>query len=143
MKARALALIMLVGVTAMACTPNQEDEALNDARQVCIDLGFDKEESNDSSDDDGSMTSGELTEYADDLDEEVNQAARAARLDQRWDRLSNAATDGQEWFRQLGIAQDETRSVGERNIAQERADQLDGDEIVNVMRQECRKALAQ
>ncbi|MDX3541620.1 hypothetical protein PV729_09275 [Streptomyces europaeiscabiei] len=142
MKTRALALMMLVGVAAIACTPNQEDEALNDARQVCIDLGFDNEDSEDSSDDDEQMTSGELTEYSDNLDEEVDQAARAARLDQRWDRLSNAVTDSQEWFRQLSISEDGLRSVDERNIAQERAAKLDSDEIVNVIRQECRKALA-
>ncbi|MBE4761336.1 hypothetical protein [Streptomyces caniscabiei] len=88
------------------------------------------------------MNSTEATEYAEGLDEAVNQAAKAARLDQRWDRLSNSITDGQEWFRQVGIAKDVTLSEDERDIAQQQADQLDSDEIVRVMRQECRKALA-
>lgn len=142
MKAQTVALMLVVGVAAIACTPNQEDEALSDVREVCTDLGFDERDSDDPSGITGFMNSTEATEYAEGLDEAVNQAAKAARLDQRWDRLSNSITDGQEWFRQVGIAKDVTLSEDERDIAQQQADQLDSDEIVRVMRQECRKALA-
>lgn len=143
MKARTVALILLVGVAAIACTPNQEDEALSDVRQVCIDLGYGDDESEDSSDDSGTTTSAEWEELADAVDEVANQAARAARLDRRWDRLSNAVTDGQALAEEMAIASDETQPVFDRNTAQEQVDQLDPDGILQVMRQECRKAQAE
>lgn len=139
MKTRTVALLVVVGVCAIACTPSQEDEALSDARQACIDLGYGDD---DSSSDEEATTSAEWTEFADALDGIADQAARAARTDRRWDRLSNAVTDGQEFSEQLSIATDETQPISDRNTAQERADQLDGARIYRVLNQECRKAQA-
>lgn len=131
--------MLAVGVFTISCTSNQED-AVRDVRAVCIDIGFDGKGPEDSTDNDSPTTPEEITKYADNLDDDVNRAARAARLDQRWDRFSNALTDGQEWFRQSAIESDGTRPESERNAAQEQADQLDG--FTDVLRQECRKALA-
>lgn len=141
MKARIVALVLVVGVAAIACTPNQEDEGLRDARQVCIDFGLGDDESEDSSDDSGDTMSTE--ELADGLDELANQAARAARLDRRWDRLSNTVTDMQEWAEKMAITEDEAQPQSDRDTAQQEADRLDSSRLLQVVRQECRKALAE
>lgn len=143
MRIHSVALLAVVGVAAIACTPSQENEALRDVRQACTNLGIGDSESGDDSDDDGATTSKELADLADRMDNTVNAVAKAARTDPRWDRLSNAITDSQEWAKQMAIAIDETRSEVDRSSAQEQANQLEPLHILQVVRQECRKAQAQ
>lgn len=144
MKARIVALVLVVGVAAIACAPNQGEDALSDARQVCIDFGYGDDESEESSDDNtGTTTSADLAELTDGMDKLVNQAARAARLDRRWDRLSNTVTDIQEWAEQTTTALDDTQPELDRDSAKTQADKLDPSNLRRVMRQECRKALAE
>lgn len=143
MRIHSVALLVVVGVAAIACTPSQENEALRDAQQVCIDLGYGNGGSGDSSSDEGDITSTEWSELALDLNGIADQAARAARSDQRWNRLSNSVTDALLWAEQMSIATGPYTSDSERNSAQVQADAIDYLQTARVLKQECRKAQAQ
>lgn len=71
------------------------------------------------------------------VDDQVERAARAARLDARWDRLSNAWTNVQAAYRAKAAT-----LVSDTPAANEALARLDFAGSSQIVQQECRKALA-
>lgn len=146
MLVRRLGVSLVVGVALAGCAASATDTALADVRQACTNLGY---KSDGSSGDGSSASSGETwdaakwSEAADGVDDVANQAARAARADQRWDRLSNAITDLQSMTDLKVDVEDPNLSLADRNNAQAKIDQIGPDGVFRTLDQECRKALAQ
>ncbi|WP_426364091.1 hypothetical protein [Streptomyces sp. E-08] len=80
---------------------------------------------------------------ADGLNEEANLAARAARVDPRWNDLSNTVTDFQRLAELSSTIEDQSLTQADRDAAQAQKDAMNPSEVVRSLDQECRKAQAQ
>lgn len=143
---RRLGVGLVVGLALAACT-SETDTALADARQVCSDLGYEggsRDESGGSSDGGtADWDSAKWAEAAAGINDTANQAAKAARADQRWDKLSNAVTDFQALTELTAKVKDETLPQYDRDTAQAQVDRLGPHEVIRVLDQECRKVQAE
>ncbi|MEU9705103.1 hypothetical protein [Streptomyces sp. NPDC047981] len=138
-------MALVMGLVLTGCASPSETAGA-DARQTCENLGYN--DASESADEDSSgnatdtWSAGKWAEVAEDLDEEVNRAARAARADRSWDRLSNAVTDFQRLTELKATIENTSLPQADRDAAQAQHEALNGPEVVRAMEQECRKALA-
>ncbi|MCX5229702.1 hypothetical protein [Streptomyces sp. NBC_00233] len=128
-------------VTVVGCSPSDQDMARREASDLCAGLGYTSGVPNrgTSEADDSDV---DLAAAASQANEAASKAARAAMLDSRWDRLSNTMTDFVTFLGHRTTSNDTTQSWERRQAADQALEQMNLQDMIQALDQECRKAQA-